>query len=404
MAIDTRSSFHPHTTAPGPSENSALSVSLPGVLGESAAMREVFRTTRQVAPSRACVLIVGETGTGKELIARAIHDLSPRLTGPYIRVNCGALTESLLESELFGHVKGSFTGAVDNRTGRFEAAHTGSIFLDEINSTSPKLQVKLLRVLQEGEFERVGDNNTKKVDTRIVAATNRDLLDEIDSGRFREDLYYRLNVVPIYLPPLRERREDVEPLVLYFLKRYGEQNKREMRKVHLEAMRRLREHDWPGNVRELQNYVERAVILGTGSELLVEHLPPQLRGESAPRPIRHRSGGADFTSLTVELVRQGIRGAGPSANDLHDRIVGQVERELIQQVLQTCDRVQIKAAARLGINRNTLHKKLSEYRIDETAPGPRGSQRNGDGSVGDLGDDTTAGSKSGDPGSPYDEE
>ena len=189
-------------------------------------MREVVRTTRQVAPSRACVLIVGETGTGKELIARAIHDLSPRSTGPYIRVNCGALTESLLESELFGHVKGSFTGAVDNRTGRFEAAHTGSIFLDEINSTSPKLQVKLLRVLQEGEFERVGDNNTKKVDTRIIAATNRDLLDEIDAGRFREDLYYRLNVVPIYLPPLRERREDIEPLVLFFLKRYGEQNKR----------------------------------------------------------------------------------------------------------------------------------------------------------------------------------
>ena len=176
-------------------------------------MQEVVRTTRQVAPSRACVLIVGETGTGKELIARAIHDLSPRSTGPYIRVNCGALTESLLESELFGHVKGSFTGAVDNRTGRFEAAHTGSIFLDEINSTSPKLQVKLLRVLQEGEFERVGDNNTKKVDTRIIAATNRDLLDEIEAGRFREDLYYRLNVVPIYLPPLRERREDIEPLV-----------------------------------------------------------------------------------------------------------------------------------------------------------------------------------------------
>ena len=189
--------------------------------------------------SRACVLIVGETGTGKELIARAIHDLSPRSTGPYIRVNCGALTESLLESELFGHVKGSFTGAVDNRTGRFEAAHTGSIFLDEINSTSPKLQVKLLRVLQEGEFERVGDNNTKKVDTRIIAATNRDLLEEIEAGRFREDLYYRLNVVPIYLPPLRERREDIEPLVEFFLKRYAEQNRREMRRVHPEAMRLL---------------------------------------------------------------------------------------------------------------------------------------------------------------------
>jgi DNA-binding NtrC family response regulator len=350
---------------------------LPGVLGDSPAMREVVRTTSQVAPSRACVLIVGETGTGKELIARAIHDLSPRSTGPYIRVNCGALTESLLESELFGHVKGSFTGAVDNRTGRFEAAHTGSIFLDEINSTSPKLQVKLLRVLQEGEFERVGDNNTKKVDTRIIAATNRDLLDEIDAGRFREDLYYRLNVVPIYLPPLREHRDDVETLVLFFLRRYGEQNRREMRKVHPEAMRRLREHDWPGNVRELQNYVERAVILGTGPELLPEHLPPQLRGEATPRPIRHRGGGADLASLASELVRQGIRAAGPNANNLYDRIVGQVERELIQQVLQTCDRVQIKAAARLGINRNTLHKKLSEYRIDDSAPAS-GPQRNGD--------------------------
>ncbi len=336
---------------------------LPGIIGTSPAMAEVFRTTHQVAPSRACVLIVGETGTGKELIARAIHDLSPRYSGPYIRVNCGALTESLLESELFGHVKGSFTGAVDNRTGRFEAAHTGSIFLDEINSTTPKLQVKLLRVLQEGEFERVGDIRTVKVDTRIVAATNRDLLDEIDAGRFREDLYYRLNVVPIYLPPLRERREDIPLLVDFFLKRYAEQNRREVRRVHPEAMRLLRDHDWPGNVRELQNYVERAVILGDGSDLIVEHLPPQLRGEAAPRPIRAR--GTDLGALTSELVRQGIRAAGPSANDLHTRIVGQVERELIQQVLQSCERVQIKAAARLGINRNTLHKKLAEFRIDE---------------------------------------
>src|SRR5277367_1800864 len=274
---------------PGPRLGDELT--LPGIIGISSGLREVVRTTRQVAPSRACVLIVGETGTGKELIARALHDLSQRNSGPYIRVNCGALTESLLESELFGHVKGSFTGAVDNRTGRFEAAHTGSIFLDEINSTTPKLQVKLLRVLQEGEFERVGDIRTVKVDTRIIAATNRDLLDEIEGGRFREDLYYRLNVVPVYLPPLRERREDVVPLLLYFLNRYAEQNRREMRRVDLEAMRLLREHDWPGNVRELQNYVERAVILGTGPELTVEHLPPQLRGQAAPRPIRPRSGG-----------------------------------------------------------------------------------------------------------------
>jgi DNA-binding NtrC family response regulator len=353
--------------------------SLSGVIGPSAAMREVVRVTRQVAPSRACVLIVGETGTGKELIARAVHDLSPRFSGPYIRVNCGALTESLLESELFGHVKGSFTGAVDNRTGRFEAAHTGSLFLDEVNSTTPKLQVKLLRVLQEGEFERVGDIRTVKVDTRIIAATNRDLLDEIESGRFREDLYYRLNVVPIYLPPLRERREDVAPLVELFLKRYAEQNRKDVKRIHPEAMRLLRDHDWPGNVRELQNYMERGVILGDGLELTVEHLPPQLRGESAPRPIRARGG--DLNALTTELVRQGIRAAGPVANDLHTRIVGQVERELIQQVLASCERVQIKAAARLGINRNTLHKKLAEFRIDGNEP--EGSSKaplgNGDG-------------------------
>jgi two-component system response regulator AtoC len=343
-------------------------LALPGVIGSSPAIREVARTTRQVAPTRAAVLIVGETGTGKELVARAIHDLSPRQSGPYIRVNCGALTESLLESELFGHVKGSFTGAVDNRTGRFEAAHTGSIFLDEINSTSPKLQVKLLRVLQEGEFERVGDTRTNKVDTRIVAATNRDLLDEIDAGRFREDLYYRLNVVPIYLPPLRERREDIPILVEFFLKRYVEQNRRDVKRVQPEAMRRLREHDWPGNVRELQNYVERGVVLGEGPELTVEHLPPQLRGESPPRPIRSRGG--DPAALASELVRQGLRAAGPQANNLYDRIVGLVERELIEQVLASCERVQIKAAARLGINRNTLHKKLSEYRIDENDSPP----------------------------------
>jgi len=360
---------------------------LPGVIGSSQVMLEVYRVVRRVAASRACVLIVGETGTGKEMIARAVHNLSPRYSGPYIRVNCGALSESLLESELFGHVKGSFTGAVDNRTGRFEAAHTGSIFLDEINSTSPKLQLKLLRILQEGEFERVGDTSTKKVDTRVIAATNRDLLDEIDGGRFREDLYYRLNVVPVYLPPLRERRDDISLLVDSFLKRYAEQNRREVQRVHPEAMRLLREHDWPGNVRELQNYIERAVILGDGSELTVEHLPPLLRGIATPRPIRSRGGG-DLSAMTADLVRQGIRAAGPQANDLHKRVVDQVERELIQQVLQSCERVQIKAAARLGINRNTLHKKLAQYRLDgDDSPNAAGDAEGADVPVSNSGDE-----------------
>src|SRR5881227_306187 len=248
-----------YTPAKGP-----LDAPLPGVVGDSPAMRAVYRLTRLVAPTRASVLLVGETGTGKELIARSVHRLSPRADGPYVRVNCGALTESLLESELFGHIKGAFTGAVDNKTGRFEAAHGGTIFLDEINSMSPKLQVKLLRVLQEREFERVGESRTIRVDTRVIGATNAFLEDEIAAGRFREDLYYRLNVVPIYLPPLRERKQDIPLLVEFFLKRYGEQNRRVVRNVHPEAMRILREHDWPGNIRELQNYVERAVVLGEG--------------------------------------------------------------------------------------------------------------------------------------------
>src|SRR5438105_4834042 len=184
-------------------------VPLPGLVGDSPAMRAVAERVRQVAGARSSVLIIGETGTGKELIARAIHQFSPRVDGPYIRVNCGALSEGLLESELFGHIKGAFTGAVDHKTGRFEAAHTGTIFLDEISSMSFKLQVKLLRVLQEREFERVGESRTIKVDTRVVPATNQALEDEIEAGRFRDDLYYRLNVVPIRLPPLRERRDDI---------------------------------------------------------------------------------------------------------------------------------------------------------------------------------------------------
>src|SRR5580704_9525716 len=226
---------------------------LNGMIGDGPAMREVYRLTRQVAATSATVLLMGETGTGKELVARALHELSPRASGPFIRVNCGALSESLLESELFGHVKGAFTSAHENRTGRFEAAHGGTIFLDEINSMSYKLQVKLLRVLQEHEFERVGDTKTIRVDCRIVAATNRDLLDEIDADRFREDLYYRLNVVPIYLPPLRDRPEDIPPLVEHFATSYATQNRRSTPLISKETLAALRDYSWPGNVRELQN-------------------------------------------------------------------------------------------------------------------------------------------------------
>src|SRR3954451_2112708 len=215
------------TTPPDRRDSDDLEAELPGTFGTSPAMREVYRLTRLVARTPTTVLLVGETGTGKEMVARAIHRLSPRADGPYVRVNCGALAESLLESELFGHVKGAFTGAIDNKTGRFEAAHGGTIFLDEISSMSFKLQVKLLRVLQEKEFERVGESRTIRVDTRVVAATNQLLEDEIEAGRFRDDLYYRLNVVPIYLPPLRERREDIPALAKHFLEHYCEENRRE---------------------------------------------------------------------------------------------------------------------------------------------------------------------------------
>jgi Nif-specific regulatory protein len=322
-------------------------------------MQAVYRLTRLVAPSPASVLLVGETGTGKELVARAIHGLSHRADGPYVRVNCGALSESLLESELFGHIKGAFTGAVDNKTGRFEAAHGGTIFLDEISSMSPKLQVKLLRVLQEQEFERVGESRTIHVDTRVIAATNQFLEDEIEAGRFREDLYYRLNVVPIHLPALRERREDIPVLARFFLERYSDENRRDTPAMPVEVLKVLLAHDWPGNVRELENCIERAVVLANGQPLTPESLVTPGRPEGRPRMGRPRS--TDLDGLIQQLVRAGIQAGTAGEGKLHERLVGGVERELIEQVLQLCDNVQVKAAARLGINRNTLHKKLSEF-------------------------------------------
>jgi len=336
---------------------------IPSLIGSGPAMEQVYRLTRQVARSNASVLLLGETGTGKELIAKAIHQISPRGSGPFIRVNCGALAENLLESELFGHVRGAFTGAIDNRTGRFEAAHTGTIFLDEINSTTAKLQVKLLRVLQEHEFERVGDTQTIRVDTRVISASNRDLLEEVDENRFREDLYYRLNVVTIYLPPLRERREDIPELVGHFLKIYNQQNNRHVPHVERQAMEALVSYDWPGNVRELQNYIERAVVLAPGDELTCDLLPEAVLGRKRPRIGRQRSG--DVESLVGELIQQGLVMAGPNEDNLYAKIVNRVERELIAQVMAACDSVQIKAAARLGINRNTLHKKLQEYQLED---------------------------------------
>jgi transcriptional regulator with PAS, ATPase and Fis domain len=307
---------------------------------------------------------LGETGSGKELIASAVHRLSQRANGPLVKVNCGALSESLLESELFGHVRGAFTGAVNNRAGRFEAAHGGTIFLDEIDSTSRKLQVKLLRVLQEREFERVGDTETIRVDVRVIAASNRNLMEEVDHGRFREDLYWRLNVVPISLPPLRRRPEDVRPLVTHFLNFYNETNDRYVTHIQPAALEALEAYDWPGNVRELQNYVERAVVMADSDELTVELLPEVVRAGCPARRSRGQHG--DLESLAFKVVEQGLEDAGPDEDALHTKIVNRVERELIAQVMLACNNVQTKAASRLGINRNTLHKKLKEYGLDAT--------------------------------------
>ncbi|HTN74151.1 MAG TPA: sigma-54 dependent transcriptional regulator [Pirellulaceae bacterium] len=338
---------------------------IPGLIGSSPAMQEVYRLTRKVARSNASVLLLGETGTGKEMIATAIHKLSNRTSGPFVRVNCGALSESLLESELFGHVRGSFTGAVNNRTGRFEAAHTGSIFLDEINSTSLVLQVKLLRVLQEREFERVGDVATISVDTRVIAASNRDLMAEVDAEKFREDLYWRLNVVPIQIPPLRERREDIPELVAHFLNYYSELNDRYVVHIQRDAMEALQKYHWPGNVRELQNYVERAVVMADGDELTTELLPDVVLGRIKPRMGKARA--VDLDTLTYEVVQHGLSTAAADEEELHIKIVNRVERELIVQVMAATGGVQTKAAQKLGINRNTLHKKLKEYNLEEGA-------------------------------------
>ena len=255
------------------------------IVGKSARMQRIFELIEKVAPTRATVLITGDSGTGKELIARAIHYNSPRKELPFISVNCGALPESLLESELFGHEKGAFTGAISQRKGRFELAHEGTLFLDEISEMSPPLQVKLLRILQEMEFERVGGSHTLKVDIRVVAASNRNLKDEAVNGRFRIDLYYRLNVVHIHLPSLRERKDDLPLLVNHFLAKYAKEAMRESISISSGAMERILDYHWPGNVRELENAIERAMILSNGKEIELKDLPYEIRAFNAATQI-----------------------------------------------------------------------------------------------------------------------
>ena len=305
------------------------------IIGSSRPMRELFETLALVAPSDATVLITGESGTGKELVANAVHQNSPRSDGPFVKVNCAALHENLLESELFGHEKGAFTGAAEQRKGRFELAHKGTLFLDEIGDMSPTTQAKILRVLQEGEFERLGGAKTIKVDVRLVAATHRNLEQMIEEGSFRQDLFFRLSVVPLHLPPLRERPEDIPALAEHFLKKYSGKNRKDIRAFHPEAMEALLAYAWPGNIRELENAIERAVILCLTEQITLRELPAAVRqaAESSERPFVPRPG------MTLR----------------------EMEKELILSTLQKVDGNRTRAAEILGITRQTLQNKLKEY-------------------------------------------
>jgi len=332
------------------------------IIGDSPAMHEVFAVVGQVANSRATVLLLGETGTGKEMIAKAIHYNSPRRDKSFVRVNCGALTGTLLESELFGHVKGSFTGAIRDKQGRFEAADAGTIFLDEIGTLEPELQVKLLRVLQEREFERVGDTQTIKVDVRVIAATNVDLQEEVAKGNFREDLFYRLNVVPVYLPPLRNRREDIPRLIDFFLDKYNVQNDRKLRRINREMLNVLMRYPWPGNVRELENAIERAVVLSNDEDFHEELLPLSVRMFAAQR--RTTQSSESIETLTRRLADQAIADYELREGEIYQLVIDQVEHGLIDRALAKCGGVKTKAADFLGINRNTLNKKVKDLGIE----------------------------------------
>jgi len=305
---------------------------LENIVGQSVAMQEVFDTVRQVASSRATVLVQGESGTGKELIAKAIHRFSSREQGPFVPVHCAALSSSLLESELFGHEKGAFTGAAERRKGRFEMADGGSLFLDEISEVDASVQVKILRVLEERAFERVGGQELISVDTRLIAATNRDLKELVAEGAFREDLFYRLYVVVITLPPLRERKGDIPLLLKHFLDEFAAENKREISGFSPEALDLLSAYRWPGNVRELRNVVEQMVVLSRGGRIGVRELPAYIREVET-------GGTVPKDGSTLE----------------------ELEKQAILEALDRMGGNRTKAAEQLGISRRTLHRKIAEY-------------------------------------------
>jgi len=334
-----------------------------GLVGGAAPMHRVFDLVRQAGRTEATVLILGESGTGKELIARALHNLSARAPNRFVAINCAALTESLIESELFGHVRGAFTGAHESTEGKFEYAHGGTLFLDEIGDMPPSTQAKLLRVLENREVVPVGSNSARPVDVRILAATNRDLRARVKEGKFREDLYWRLAVVVVELPPLRERLEDLPVLVEHFLRQFREQHQKEIRGVDDAVLRRLQRHAWPGNVRELRNAVETMVVLDRDGMLGVEDLPPSLREED---PAAGAPGGAE--AAPAPAAAAGTRLSSAAAPDPGYQLLGkslaEVERDLIELTLKSLGGNRQKAAERLGMGERTLYRKIKELGLD----------------------------------------
>jgi transcriptional regulator with PAS, ATPase and Fis domain len=333
------------------------------ILGQNTSLAGVFRTLRKVAPTDSTVLVTGESGTGKELLVRALHRLSPRRDNAFVPINCGAIPKELLESELFGHEKGAFTHAVRTRPGRFELAEGGTVFLDEIGEMDISLQVKILRVLQEREIERVGGLGAKKVDVRVVAATNRNLEDEVAAGRFREDLYYRLNVIPLHLPALRERGEDVVVLTEYFIRRFCAKKKRPTLNIDPEVRRILERYPWPGNVRELENLAERLSVLCDGDCVNTADLPDKI--------LSAAGAAADLPSLSVPpnaAPRSGF--PWPTMADLRERNMGlkeyidTAEEKLLLEALELAQGVKNQAAEILGIKRTTLIEKLKKRNME----------------------------------------
>jgi two-component system NtrC family response regulator len=318
-----------------------------GMIGRNERMRAVYQLIEKVAPAPSSVLITGESGTGKELVARAIHNLSPRRDAPFISVNCAALSPHLLESELFGHEKGAFTDAVAMRKGRFELADTGTLFLDEIGEMPQSLQAKLLRVLQERSFERVGGTKSLHVDVRILAATNKDLKDEVEKGEFREDLYYRLNVIHIHLPPLRERVDDIPRLVTYFLEKNARQLGKENLEISPEALRLLVSLPWEGNVRELENTIERAAILCNNNRIEPEDVQPDSSDLTEPQEW---SSGLDINQFIPDNLSL-------------SEVLNGIEEKLVRKALEDANQVQARAAEQLGITKSLLQYKMKKYKL-----------------------------------------